>query len=270
MNPLLIKVALNTVSVSKKREYRNSENKEQTFINKKLPTNLAENCTVKTIKDFKFKKSEDLNSAGNPQVSVVKEGTVDTIIRLNNKVPADSIGILNFASAHSPGGGFLNGSVAQEECLCYCSELYSQQLNQEYYEINKEKNKYYTDTMIISQTNFFKDSKYKFLNHPINVFVITCPAVNMRIAGNTQEAKEKMKDRMQKILEMFILAGKKNIVLGAYGCGVFKNDPIDIANNWKTLLYNKGYVKYFDSVTFSILGNKNYEPFAEILKSPSF
>lgn len=269
MNPLLIKVAHNTISISKKRKYKNLNNEEQELKNTILPANIAEDCTVKTIKDFKFNKFEDLNPAGITQVSVVKEGTVDAIIRLIKEFPEDSIGILNFASAHSPGGGFLNGSVAQEECLCYCSELYSQQLDQEYYEINKKKNKYYEDAMIVSQTNFFKNSKYQVLDHPINVFVITCPAVNMRIAGNTPVAKEIMKNRMRKILELFILAGKKNIILGAYGCGVFKNDPIDIANNWRTLLYEEGYIKYFENITFSILGNKNYEPFAEILKSPS-
>ena len=32
--------------------------------------------------------------------------------------------VMNFANAHRPGGGFLNGSRAQEESLCRCSTLY--------------------------------------------------------------------------------------------------------------------------------------------------
>ena len=93
MNPLLITVAHNTISISKKRKYRNLNNEEQELKNTILPANIAEDCTVKTIKDFKFNNFEDLNPAGITQVSVVKEGPVDAIIRLTKEFPEDSIGI---------------------------------------------------------------------------------------------------------------------------------------------------------------------------------
>ena len=32
--------------------------------------------------------------------------------------------VLNFASATNPGGGVVNGSSAQEECICRCTMLY--------------------------------------------------------------------------------------------------------------------------------------------------
>ena len=32
--------------------------------------------------------------------------------------------VLNFALPSNPGGGVVNGSSAQEECLCRCSTLY--------------------------------------------------------------------------------------------------------------------------------------------------
>ena len=268
MNPLLIKVAHDTVNISKKREYLNNSGQKQIFTTKYLPKTISnqKDLTAITVKNLELIPVPQ-TSVDPSKINVLNEGTVEAIMRLSKTCQEETIGILNFASAHSPGGGFLNGSVAQEECLCYCSELYTQQANQEYYEINKIKNKFYTDTMIFSQTNFFKDAKYKFLDAPINVLVITCPAVNMRIAGNTKEAKDAMKNRMRKILNAFAIAGVKNIVLGAYGCGVFKNDPVDIATAWKDLLITEKYINFFETVSFSIIGNKNLEPFKKIINS---
>src|SRR5688572_22378946 len=57
--------------------------------------------------------------AGAPAVTVTNESTLDAARRLGGDVAA-----LNFASARSPGGGFLNGAQAQEESLARASALY--------------------------------------------------------------------------------------------------------------------------------------------------
>ena len=59
---------------------------------------------------------------------------------------------LNFASAKNPGGGFLNGSQAQEESLARSSTLYPTLLKNEiYYTINRQnRSSLYTDHMIYS------------------------------------------------------------------------------------------------------------------------
>lgn len=258
MNPLLMKIARDTVSITKNGKYslkgkeiKLPERKDSILITTVEKTNIINNNKEENQKQFKEK------------VKIKAEGTVDTIFNSN----INNLGVLNFASARHPGGGFLNGAVAQEECLAYCSTLYVDQLNSPYYTINaNNKSKFYTDTMIVSETTFFRDSKYNLIEDLQTCTVITCPAVNMKIAKNTPEAKQVMKDRMRKILDVFIKYNIKNLVLGAYGCGVFGNLATDVAKNWKDLLIEESYIQFFDKICFSIPGGKNLKDFKVIFE----
>ena len=190
------------------------------------------------------------------------EGTVDAIFRLaDGETLCPKIGVLNFASAKNPGGGFLNGSVAQEECLAFCSNLYHTQTTGQgprYYEINRaNRDPVYTDTMLIGDVTFFRTSDYTLTEHSITCPVITAPAVNMGIVlrngDSADRAKAVMKGRMRKLLALFAKWGCAQLVLGAYGCGVFRNDPEDVARFWQELLEGEGWGRLFETVTFSIL-----------------
>lgn len=259
--------------MSKKREYLTNianENleiyKNNYYINNlgnKIELNPSDKIITKTNFD-NFAKPEIKENLNN-SIIILEENCIKTLIDISNKYNQNTIGLLNFASARHPGGGFITGASAQEECICRCSNLYNQQLNSIYYEINaKSKSITYTDTMIITNTSFFRDENYKFLNEIINCCVITCPAVNMKFAKNTPEAQLTMKNRMRKIIETFIENNQENIILGAYGCGVFENNPTKIANDFKQILINENYIKYFNTVYFSILGEENYLPFKKV------
>lgn len=68
-----------------------------------------------------------------------------------------------------------------------------------------------------------------------------------------------MRQRMKLALAIFAEQGAKHLVLGAYGCGVFRNDPHLIAVWWKELL-EEGMGGYFDSVFHAVLDrSKNGE-----------
>ena len=58
---------------------------------------------------------------------------------------------------------------------------------------------------------------------------------------------------MGKILALFAKWGCTRLVLGAYGCGVFRNDPEDVSRFWQELL-EQGWNRRFEQITFSILG----------------
>lgn len=190
--------------------------------------------------------------------------TVDAIRKLAGEGKC-SIGVLNFASAKNPGGGFINGAMAQEESLAASSTLYSTlTAHEEYYQNNRaQSSMMYTNHAIYSpDVVFFRDGRFRLAAHPVKASVLTLPAVNMGqvlLKGeNTDKAKRVMRQRMLLSLAIFAEQGAKHLVLGAYGCGVFRNDPNLIAQWWKELLED-GMGKYFDSVFYAVLDHTKNE-----------
>lgn len=168
------------------------------------------------------------------------------------------IGVLNFASAKNPGGGFLNGAMAQEESLAASGTLYrTLTVHEEYYRENRAcRSMIYTNYGIYSpEVVFFRDGSF-CLAEPVKASVLTLPAVNMgqvvQKGEDTEEARKAMRQRMELALCVFASQGAKNLVLGAYGCGVFRNDPAHVAMWWKELLEGR-MERYFDSVFYAVL-----------------
>lgn len=184
--------------------------------------------------------------------------TVDAIGRLAAE-GKKNIGVLNFASAKNPGGGFLNGAMAQEESLAASSTLYrTLTANEEYYQVNRaNRSMMYTDYGIYSpEVTFFRDGRFRLVEKPVKASVLTMPAVNMgqviQKGEDLQEAKKVMRHRMRLVLAVFAEQGAKNLVLGAYGCGVFRNDPLQVAAWWKEIL-EEGFSQYFESIYYAVL-----------------
>jgi uncharacterized protein (TIGR02452 family) len=196
-----------------------------------------------------------------PQYEVVNESVVNTIFKLGN------CGVLNFASAKNPGGGFLNGAVAQEECLAVSSDLYNSQLKAfQYYDINKNnKTMLYTHNMIYSRDiTFIRDGSLNTVKSPVTANVVTSPAVNAGAYyknenGNKFTVLEVMEKRMRYILKLFAAKNDVKIILGAYGCGVFGNDTFDVASIFHKLLKNEGIEKYFEHIVFAGYDPRNQQ-----------
>jgi uncharacterized protein (TIGR02452 family) len=172
---------------------------------------------------------------------------------------------LNFASAKNPGGGFLGGSQAQEECLARASALYHCiHPVRGYYDTNRHCGTcLYTHHMIYSPAvPVFRDDDDQLLPKTYCVSILTSPSVN-RGAMETNESdrlreiEATMLARIDRIFAIAVAKGYRRIVLGAWGCGVFRNDPNEVADWFKKLLMSDDYRNCFETVMFGVWDNSS-------------
>jgi uncharacterized protein (TIGR02452 family) len=182
---------------------------------------------------------------------------------------ADTL-VLNFASAKNPGGGFLGGSQAQEESLARSSALYASLITQEtYYQANRACGTcLYTDHMILSpDVPIFRGDDDNLLTKPYPVSILTAPAVNAGAVlkqepAQYQQIENVMANRIGKVLAIAAERGYQHLILGAWGCGVFRNDPAMIARLFAKQLREEGpFVGQFRTVVFAILDNTSERRF---------
>ena len=200
--------------------------------------------------------------------------------------------VLNFASATNPGGGVVNGSSAQEECICRCTTLYpclntDAMWNAFYKPHRKVSNLLYNNDCIYtpgvcvfkSDTNF-PETLPK--NEWWSVNVLTCAAPNLRehpsnamnpYAGDTAvkitsaELEKLLMKRIRRIFEITIANGNEVLILGAFGCGAFRNPPEIVAKVFNAVMQD--YLCYFDTIEYAVYHTErevaNYESFRRIL-----
>lgn len=195
------------------------------------------------------------------KISVTRQTTLEALEQLS-RAPGGRLGCLNFASAKNPGGGFLGGAQAQEESLARASGLYSCLLTQNdvFYSVNRgHRSSLYLDRAIFSPgVPFFRDDDGAFLDPYYTADVITCAAPNAgAVSFNEPEKVELIVPtlirRAEFVLRVAVLEGIKRLVLGAWGCGVFRNDPTAVAGVFADLLKPQGiYHGHFDEVVFAV------------------
>ena len=249
-----VALAQDTLQILQERHYA-VDGKIVNISNELLYT--SENDIFITQEEVDRLEKDFMSEPGTGTIELHDESTLAAIHRLYGQ-DAKFLGVLNFASAKNPGGGFLNGALAQEESLAAASSLYASQLNHSiYYEMNRAcKSMMYTDCSIWSpDVVFFRNDDGDLLTYPAKASVLTLPAVNYgQVLLKNEDAamaKASMKRRMKIALSIFAAKGCDVIVLGAYGCGVFRNNPIDVAVWWNELLLEYG--GHFRRVVFAVL-----------------
>lgn len=195
--------------------------------------------------------------------------------------------VLNFASATNPGGGVEKGASAQEECLCRVSTLYpclaDQKMRASFYTPHcKNGNALHNDDIIYTPNVLvIKDDNHNLLSELFSVDIISCAAPNLRERPSNQyntgdtvkvqisgdELLALHEKRARKIFSSAIANGVEILILGAFGCGAFQNDPHIVAQAYKNVLPD--FAHYFHTIEFAIFCNakniENYQVFLSII-----
>ena len=213
--------------------------------------------------------------------------TFEAAVKLRKEFPDKKIAVLNFASATTPGGGVKNGSAAQEEALCRCSTLYAALdrpfLWQQFYLKNRAAHsRLYSDALIYSPGVVIcktddKAPKRLTRGQFVTVDVISCAAPNLRgDAADPSGASARIPLRqlyelqLSRARHVFHIAACQRadiLVLGAFGCGAFRNDPKTVASAWRTA--QTIYRERFDVIEYAVpksASEENHEAFREVLR----
>ncbi|MBS2017449.1 MAG: TIGR02452 family protein [Deltaproteobacteria bacterium] len=170
------------------------------------------------------------------------------------------VAALSFGSATRPGGGFLGGAQAQEEDLARCSSLYECLSGAtEYYDANRAcGTALYTDHLVYSpRVPFFRDEHLNLVPDPFLVSILTSPAPNAAEVHASEPLSrasidDVLYERGRQILLVAREHGHQALVLGAWGAGVFRNDPETVAAMWHYHLHKPEFAGAFQHVVFAI------------------
>ncbi|MFD5466290.1 TIGR02452 family protein [Kitasatospora sp. NPDC127059] len=188
-------------------------------------------------------------------VEVTAEGSMEAAGRLV-EAGAGPVGVLNFASARNPGGGYLRGARAQEEDLCRSALLYSCLVEApDYYEAHRASaDLRYSHRVIVSPAvPVIRGRRGELLARPYPVTFLTSPAPNAgqlerRSAG--ADVRGVLAERAVRVLAAAARHDVRALVLGAWGCGVFRNDPAQVAEAFEGALARYGGA--FEQVVFAV------------------
>ena len=191
------------------------------------------------------------------------EVTPESTLEAATRVTADGsrVALLNFASAKNPGGGFMGGAQAQEESLARSSGLYPCLLEAPgFYSFHRSQHDLrYSNRMIYSpDVPFFKDDDGATLETPYLASVITAAAPNHGAMQQTQahdlpSVSAVLLERAGLVLRLAAHHGHTKLILGAWGCGVFRNPPQLVASSFRQLLQADGaFAGVFERVTFAV------------------
>jgi uncharacterized protein (TIGR02452 family) len=188
--------------------------------------------------------------------------------------------VLNFANKTKAGGGVIRGAQAQEEALFRRSSYYLG-LDIKYNDVlhKKLKGKYLVPEFGAVYTPYVQIIRgtekegYPFIK-AFEVDFVASAAYNLSSRDfdapkNTLDYCKGMKEKMRTILRLSAITNHDAVVLGAFGCGAFKNNPAVVSKLFQEVIQEPEFQNHFRFIAFAILNGKkndNYAIFHDVFK----
>lgn len=217
------------------------------------------------------------------EIRVVNEDTLNAAIKISTMVQNGNMTlhphdlqpvIVNFANHRKPGGGWLNGAVAQEEAICYRSSL-SASLQQSDYPLAMDEAIYSPSVVILRHDMASGHNLLTPQIHATDLPVIS--AITIAAICRPQVQSQRLKDsrtvkqvfvrdkdrdttkaKMRLTLRIAATRGHGLLVLGALGCGVHRNPREDVADCWLEVLQESEFAgNWWREVWFAVYDPKN-------------
>lgn len=262
----LIEVIEDTLNTIKKDRYTDSEgnihelNNGYVYLSKIVDRINPNSVKSLHIPEIEVKNLDSLDAAS------------ELILEGHRKVS-----VLNMASWHTPGGGVLKGSRAQEEDLCRRTNLlYAIGMGSQFISdiLGIEYNKLYPlktfETILIENVTVFKKSNtYEYMK-PFRCNIITSAAIQNPVLIDGKLSEEDRDITKKKIKNIIFDSQGNALVLGAFGCGAYHNPPNEIAEIFKEVI-EEGVPPYLKKIVFAILDKKttdsNLKPFQDVFNN---
>lgn len=201
------------------------------------------------------------------KIDILQGDTLSIVCRLMETYKKE-YSFLVMANSKYPGGGWKKGASAQEENICRRSNLpfVFKHIN---YPIKSN------ETVLIDMLTIIKDGEKELYAMKDNKIITSCllsaapfyPSLNT--SKQIEKYKSKMKERIKIMLRSFYNFDKKRLVLGAWGCGAFKNPPNLVAKIFNDVLHSNEFNNKFEHIVFAILDgvySNNYYVFKKLIK----
>lgn len=176
--------------------------------------------------------------------------------------------ILNFASYKHPGGGYMAGMMAQEEQLCHFSTMYNiLDKCEDFYTNNRKRLNYgvYETVGLYFKCRFTTNGRNDIVVNIISMAAPNYGVISLYRPEKIDLAMTEMKNRVDAVTRKASTESIDTLIVGAWGCGVFKWPPETVANMFKDSISNNPKSGNINRIVFAIPKGENYDVFKNIL-----
>ena len=188
--------------------------------------------------------------------NLIKQKTIISVVNKDCVEVANELAlkgktcVLNMANAINKGGGVERGAMAQEEELCRRSNLWYG-LRPSYYPMQDD------EFIYTKNVKFFRNKQYEFMNEfKCDILTIAAPClINFKPGRYPKNYSKIVQEKIKIMIYAPYYMGVKHLILSAFGCGAFRNNPKFMSSMFKKQikLLNLPY----ETITFAILDDSN-------------